>query len=94
MKLKQLNLIKSSLIGKIWKDHRKFFLYAFIAKIIDESDILCDQMKKELDNGEFDLNLCIKKYSFDVLCSTTFGTDVNNDSILSLYDKAFKAHEM
>lgn len=100
MKLKQLNLTKSSLIGKIWKDHRKFFVYAFTNKILqtfipifeEHSDILCDQIKKELDNGEFDLNSYLKKNSFDVLCSTTFGTDVNNNNMKSSSDKVFEAY--
>lgn len=69
-------------------------MQTFVSTFEEYSDIFCDTLKKELNNGEFDLLPYIKKNTFDILCSTTFGTDMKDFSKKPLYDKVFKAYKM
>ena len=84
-----------------WKDHRKFFNYSFNTKIlqsfiptfVEHSKLLVERLSKNNDN-EFDLLPLCKKLSFDILCSTSLGTDMTDYSQNELYDKVFTAFEM
>ena len=84
-----------------WKDHRKFFNYCFNSKILQSfvptfvkhSRILVKSLSTDNDN-EFDLLPFCKKVSFDILCSTSLGTEMTDYSQSSLYHKIFTSFEM
>lgn len=84
-----------------WKDHRKFFNYSFNPKILQSfvptfvkhSQLLVERLSSNVDN-EFDLLPFCKKISFDILCSTSLGTDMTDYSKNAIYDKVFEAFEM
>lgn len=93
-------LISASLKRK-WKDHRKFFNFAFNLKILESflptfveySEILCNKLETEVDTGEFDFFVYAKKISFDILCATSLGTNMKDYQKKVLYDKIFDAYE-
>ena len=84
-----------------WKNHRKFFNYCFNTKIlqsfvptfVQHSQIFVKSLSKEIGN-EFDLMPLCKKISFDILCSTSLGTEMIDYSKSSLYHEIFTSFEM
>ena len=68
-------------------------LQSFIPTFVEHSKLLVERLSKNNDN-EFDLLPLCKKLSFDILCSTSFGTDMTDYSQNELYDKVFTAFEM
>lgn len=54
---------------------------------------MVDRLSNNKDD-EFDLLPLCKKLSFDILCSTSLGTDMTDYSKNSLYDKVFTAFEV
>lgn len=93
-------LISASLTRK-WKDHRKFFNFSFNLKILESflptfneySKIYCEHLNKEVNGEEFDFFVYAKKLSFDILCATSLGTDMNDYKSNPLYEKVFIAYE-
>ncbi|CAO1371149.1 unnamed protein product [Diamesa serratosioi] len=83
-----------------WRDHRKFFNYSFNLKVlqsfiptfIEHSDWMCKDLVKETKDFDF-LPFC-KKISFDILCSTSLGTDMKDFSQQPLYSKILEAYEI
>ena len=99
---RELGLVAASTKRK-WKEHRKFFNFSFSLKIlesftqvfIDQSKVLCKHLEKEAESGkEFDISAYAKRSSFDVLCATSLGTDMNTLLTDKNYEKVFEAHEM
>lgn len=84
-----------------WKVHRKFFNYSFNPKIlqsfvptfVEHSQLLVERLSNNIDN-EFDLLPFCKKISFDILCSTSLGTDMTDYNQNAIYDKVFEAFEV
>lgn len=93
-------LIAGSLNQK-WKEHRKFFNFSFNLKILESflptfaeySGVWCDNLKKEVGRVEFDFFVYAKKFSFDVLCATSLGTDMVAYKLNPLYESIFSAFE-
>lgn len=93
-------LIAGSLKRK-WKDHRKFFNFAFNLKIIESflptfveySQNLCNDLTKEVGLEAFDFFAYAKKSSFDILCTTSLGANMNDYKKKPFYEKIFDAFE-
>ncbi|CAO1300403.1 unnamed protein product [Diamesa hyperborea] len=83
-----------------WRDHRKFFNYSFNLKVLrsfiptflEHSDWMCKDLVEETQDFDF-LPYC-KKISFDILCSTSLGTDMKDFSQQPLYSKILEAFEI
>lgn len=93
-------LISASVKQK-WREHRKFFNFSFNRKTLDSflptfcefSELLCRNLEKEIDGSEFDFVSHAKKTSFDILCATLLGTDMNDYRTKPFYEKIFTAYE-
>lgn len=93
-------LIAGSLKRK-WKDHRKFFNFAFNLKILESflptfveySDIMCDDLSKEVGREAFDFFMYAKKSSFDILCATSLGANMKDYKKKPFYETIFDAFE-
>lgn len=94
-------LISASVKQK-WKEHRKFFNFSFNLKIlesflptfVDYSRNMCDRLESDTEGREFDFFTYAKKVSFDILCATSLGTNMEDYKNKPLYEKVFDAYEM
>lgn len=92
----------SASVQRKWKEHRKFFNFSFNLKIlesfmptfVDYSEVLCDNLEKEVESGkEFDFLDYAKKASFEILCATSLGTNMKDAKNEKNYEKIFEAFE-
>jgi cytochrome P450 len=86
---------------KKWKEHRKFFNFSFSFKVlesftgifVDQSKVLCQNLKGEAGNGrEFDFAAYSKRFSFDILCGSCLGFDTNEMKTREIQE-IFEAYE-
>lgn len=86
-----------------WKRHRKVIMPTFNQRILDEfvpvfteqSEILLEQLKKEVGKGSFDIFHYVSRCTLDIICETAMGVKVEAQTTDSDYVKwANKAMEI
>jgi Cytochrome P450 len=84
-----------------WKEHRKFFNFSYSLRILESflptfitcSDSLVEKICNETEGKEFDFFAHAKKVSFDILCATSLGTNIEEYRKQPIYEKIFDAYE-
>ncbi|XP_031330391.1 cytochrome P450 4C1-like [Photinus pyralis] len=86
-----------------WKRHRKVIMPTFNQRILDEfvpvfaeqSEILLEQLKKQVGKGSFDIFQLVSRCTLDIICETAMGVKVEAQTTDSDYVKwANKAMEI